>query len=1070
MAGRRITTVLVLAAILAGCSGQKRKERHLEQANRYFYAGEYEKAKIEYLNVLRQDFNDPIAESQLGLIWFEQGAPLRAYAYLSRSRELAPQNIDARAKLAVVLADLGESVSAREEALAILEESPGQEEALLVLANTAWAEQEFAETEEQLRKVPPGNDIAYHLAWANLALRRGDFGYAESELQEALKLEPESARVHLALANLYSLRQDRDKAGEEFQTAAELSPPRSTARLKYAEYEREIGNLNQATLLLNEITRQTPDCLSAWCLLGEMALAQKNYDEALSLLENVLTRDPQNLEGLILQAEVWLGQGEATKAMGQLDRLAKAYPNVPLIEYHFARACLADNNPTEAAAALNRAVAAKPDYIEAILLLGELNLRTGNAPLVASAMSGLLKQQPNLSPAQLLLADAYCAMERFEDAAAIMREQIRASPESPDPYFRLGLILRQQHKTEEARTAFRNALQLAPNDLPPAEQLVELDISQKNFDAARQQVQELENESNPVATDYLYGKIYAAEGEWDRALAALHHALNLDPNFSNAFDLLISTYLSANRPREAIDELQTLLSKTPNNVRALTDLALIYDRIKDYPKARDTYETLLSITPNAAAAINNLAYLYAERFDQIDKAYELARKARTLQPNDPLIADTFGWTLYRRADYQEAMTLLRESAGKLPDNPAAQYHFGMASYMMGETDAAETALRKAVSANIDSEGKVEAKRRLAFLESAKAGQLSTAQLAEVTQQHPEDVVAWMRFGDSCESNGAFARAARAYEEALKVNPELLPAAVKLAELNAGPLQNKNTAFEFAKRARDLAPSNPQVAGVLGGIVYQLGNFTWAYSLLQESARQLPSDVNVLQNYAWAAYSLGKISESRSIMQRIPRAQPDPKQLHDAQSFLAMTALEQNPEHLSKSEPEIQKILDANPGYVPALMARADLQAQRDDAKAAIVIYNNIVRRYPDFAPVQKRLASLYLEDPAHIDEAYSLALKARNTLPDDPELAKILGEISYKRKEFGYAIQLFQESARKKPLRGTDLYYLGMSQLRASQDSESRKTLEQALTAGLQEPLLGEAKAAVSELRRRQGP
>jgi len=1069
MAGRRITTVLVLATIFAGCSGESRKERHLEQANRYFDAGEYEKAKIEYLNVLRQDFNDPIAESQLGLIWFEQGAPLRAYAYLSRSRELAPQNIEARAKLAVVLADLGESVSAREEALAILEESPAQEEALLVLANTAWTEQEFAETEEQLRKVPQGNDIAYHLAWASLALRRGDFAYADSELQEALKLEPKSPRVHLALANLYSLRQDRDKAGEEFQTAAELSPPRAAARLKYAEYEREIGNLNQATLLLKEITRQTPDCLSAWCLLGEMALAQKNYDEALSFLENVLTRDPQNLEGLILQAEVWLGQGEATKAMGQLDRLVKAYPNVPLIEYHFARACLADNNPTEAATALNQAVAAKPDYIEAILLLGELNLRTGNAPLVVSAMSGLLKQQPNLGAAQLLLAEAYRAMERFDDAAAIMREQIRASPESPDSYFRLGLILRQQHKTEEARTAFRNALQLAPNDLPPAEQLVELDISQKNFGAARQKVQELGNESNPIATDYLYGKIYAAEGDWDRAVAALHHALNLDPNFSNAFDLLISTYLSANRPREAIDELQTLLSKTPNNVRALTDLALIYDRIKDYPKARDTYETLLSITPNAAAAINNLAYLYAERFDQIDKAYELARKARTLQPNDPLIADTLGWTLYRRADYREGMTLLRESAGKLPDNPAAQYHFGMASYMMGETDAAETALRKGVSANIDSEGKVEAQRRLAFLESAKGGELSTAQLAEVTQQHPEDVVAWMRLGDSCESNGAFARAARAYEEALKVNPELLPAAVKLAELNAGPLQNKNTAFEFAKRARDLAPSNPRVAGVLGGIVYQLGNFTWAYSLLQESARQLPSDVNVLQQHAWAAYNLGKVSESRSIMQRVLRAHPDPKQLHDAQSFLVMTALEQNLEQLSKSEPEIQKILEANPAYVPALMARADLQVQRGDAKAAIVIYNDVVRRYPDFAPVQKRLASLYLKDPARIDEAYSLALKARNTLPDDPELAKILGEISYKRKEFGYAIQLFQESARKTPLRGTDLYYLGMSQLRASQDSESRKTLEQALTAGLQEPLLGEAKAAVSELRRREG-
>jgi tetratricopeptide (TPR) repeat protein len=293
--------------------------------------------------------------------------------------------------------------------------------------------------------------------------------------------------------------------------------------------------------------------------------------------------------------------------------------------------------------------------------------------------------------------------------------------------------------------------------------------------------------------------------------------------------------------------------------------------------------------------------------------------------------------------------------------------------------------------------------------------------------------------------------------------------VKLAELNAGPLQSKNMAFDFAKRARDLAPNSPQVAGILGETVYQLGNFSWACSLLQESARQLPSDANILRKYAWATYGLGRISEARAIMQRVLEAPPDSIQSSDAKSFLAMTALDQNHEALAKSEPEIQKVLQANPRYIPALMARGDLEVQRGDAEAAAIIYNDVLRRYPDFAPAQKRLASLYVEDPAHSDEAYSLALKARNTLPDDPELAKILGEISYKRKEFVYAIQLFQESARKKSLRGIDLYYLGMSQLRASQESESKKTLEQALAAGLQEPSLGEAKAAVNELRKREG-
>jgi tetratricopeptide (TPR) repeat protein len=1065
---RTVTTLCLLAVVLNSCSRGSKENRHLKLADGYFRAGEFEKAKIEYLNVLRQDFNNPTAEAQLGLIWFAQGAPLRAYAYLSKAREFDIDSAEVRTKLAIVLADLGENAAAREEALAVLQQSAGEEDALLVLTNTASTPEEFEATEEQLRKIPQEYDIAYHLAWGALATRKRDFAYAESELEQALKLAPNSSNVHLALAQLYALRQNRDKASEEFRIAADLSPPRSVARIRYAEYERQTGSPDKAIAILREIRKQTPDYLSATCLLSETALMQGNYDEASLLVEDVLIRDPQNLQGSIVQAELWLRQGEANKAVEELDHLAKMYPNVPLIDYHLARAFLADGKINDAAAALNEAIAAKPDYTEAVLLLAELNLRASNAPLVVSSMSALLKQQPDLLSAQLLLIEAYSALERFDDAAAIAREQIRASPGSADPYFRFGLILRQQHKTNEARIAFAKALSLAPNSFGPVEQLVELDVSQKNFDAAGQRVEDLAK-VDAVAGCYLSGKIYAAEGQFDRALASLHQALQLDPNSSKAFELLIATYLAANRPSDAIAELDAALERDSRNTRALADLAMIYERINDYPKARDAYERLISLTPSDAIAMNNLAYLCAERLAQLDKASELARKARSLQPNNPLIVDTLGWTLYRRGDYGEAFTLLRESAGKLPEKAAVQFHFGMASYMMGETGAAERALRTALGGELEATDKAEAQRRVEFLESVAANKLSISQLAAITERQADDVVGWMRLGESWEREGGFDRAARAYEEALKVNPELLPAAVKLAELNSGPLQNKNAAFDFAKRARDLAPNNPRVAGVLGQIVYQLGNFIWAYSLMQESARQLPDDPKILQDFAWTAYSLGRITESRSMMQRVLQAHPDLKQENDARSFLAMTAFEQNREQLANSEPEIQKILRIDPRYIPALMAKADLQAERGDIKSAIAIYDEVLKRYRDFAPAQKRLAALYLPDPSHVDDAYDLALKARNALPNDPELAKILGEISYKKKEFTYAIQLFQESARHKPLRGTDLYYLGMSQFRASQDSESRKTLEQALNTGLQEPLLGEAKATISELRRREG-
>src|SRR5437870_7233934 len=119
--------------------------------------------------------------------------------------------------------------------------------------------------------------------------------------------------------------------------------------------------------------------------------------------------------------------------------------------------------------------------------------------------------------------------------------------------------------------------------------------------------------------------------------------------------------------------------------------------MQDYPKERDAYEKLLVIKPEFFPALNNLAYLYAERLNDLDKAYDLARKAHDLQPQDAAAADTLGWVLYKRGDYQQALTILQESAEKAADRPEIQFHLGMTAYMMGQTDLAKVALRKAAA-------------------------------------------------------------------------------------------------------------------------------------------------------------------------------------------------------------------------------------------------------------------------------------------------------------------------------------------------------------------------------------
>ena len=483
---------------------------------------------------------------------------------------------------------------------------------------------------------------------------------------------------------------------------------------------------------------------------------------------------------------------------------------------------------SQATLALDQAVSISPNYDDAILLLGQINVATGHGEKVIEPLNRLLQRKPDLKSAALVLAAAYGSRDRLDDAVAVLENQAKLAPNDPQLQIALGLTSTQGKRYDEARQAFEKAAQLAPGNLWSVDQLVDLDVLDKRFDAARQRIRrQFEKTPDSPAAHYFEGKILAAEGKWDAAQVELHKTLQLDPNLVAAYDLLVQSYLATNKVAQAINELQAQLAKTPNNAQVLLTLALLYERTGNFPQARDAYEKLLAISPNYVPALNNLAFLDAEHLNDLDKAYDLARKAHDLQPQDAAAADTLGWVLYKRGDYQQALAILQESAEKLPDSPEIQFHLGMTAYMMGQTDLAKVALRKAAGAAKDFPGKDESKRRLAVLEGGTAAypELSMSQLEAMAKEQPNDVISQTRLGEAYEKQGAWDKAAAAFEQALRLNPKLAGTVTKLAQLNAGPLQNKEKALDYAKKARELAPADPQVAGILGKVAYQSGNFT-----------------------------------------------------------------------------------------------------------------------------------------------------------------------------------------------------------------------------------------------------
>ncbi len=1067
---RSLAAALVPLTLLTsvGCTVQQRKARAMARAEAYFKAGDYEKAKIEYLNVLHLDPKSVSTIEHLGTIWFEEGAILRAMPYLLGVREIAPDNPEVRLKVALVFLSLGERLAARKEALETLKRVPGHGPSALLVADTTSNATELAESDQIIGHMPDQKDPYVLQAKASLSFRTNKLATARTFLDRALAADPHSSSVHLGLASLAILNKDDAAAEEEFKTAAGLTPLRGVATIKYAEFLLNKGAVEQAKGVLVEATRRAPDFFTAWQKQARLAAGEAKYDESLALLDHILSQDADNFDAKMLQADDVLAKHDLKQGIAILEHVDTVYKSVPLVKFRLARAYLDDNNRSQAIIALTQAVDIEPDYFDAALLLANLNIQSGEAERAATAMNDLLRRHPDMLAAKLTLAEADRVLDRLDAATVVLAPVLEAGTSDPQAFLLMGMVQRQRHHDEDARQCLERASKLSPDDLTILWQLCDLDLQEKKNDDALQRAQARVAKTPEAAPAlYLLARVYSGLKDWDHADAALHKALAVDPDYTAAYDLLESNDVANGRLDAALEQLNSQLAKNPNDPHTLVAAALLYDRMHDAAKARDTYEKLLTLTPNSFSILNNLAYLYSEKLDQPERAYELARKAHTLAPTDSPTNDTLGWILYKRGDYQQALALLQTGASKLPDDPETQYHVAMANYMMGYAEAARAAFQLAAASPRDFAGKADIPGRLALLTDGTpgGGHLSIEELERLSKERAGDPQVWNRLGAVYEERQDWDRAGAAYEQALKVNPKMVPVLVKLASLYSGPLHDLPKADGLATTARSLAPSDPQTAAVLGHVSYLNGNYARAYSLLQENSAALPDQAGVLHDLAWTSYYLNRTAEAVQTMQSAVKSDPAGKKTADAKDFLTMVDLEQqdapNP---AVAGPESDRILQIRPNDVPALMVRASLQVQRGDVSAAKLVYQDILRRVPDFATAQKKLAALYLLEPDGYNKAYELASRARTTLPDDAGLARVLGQCCYERKEYAYAIQLLQQSSGKMPLDAKSLFCLGMCYFETGQKPQAKDTLQQALAAGLQGSPSELAKKTITQL------
>ncbi len=1035
--------VVVLAA--SGCSKEGRAASRLKKADAYLAAGDLDRAAIEYKNAIKADSNSAVAMTRLATVYLREGRYGSAAPYLKKAEELAPNDLENRLRCIDLFLAVGNNQEAAREALFILEKRPGDPEALQALAESAVSPELIKTANERLKALP--SEIAGRApaltAAGFMKLKERDVVKARELLEKAVSLDAKYAPAHTGLGLVHAAQNALPRADQAFQTAAELSPVHSLRWVQWAMFKVRIGDMAAGKKILEDLVAKAPYFLPASLRLADVAMAENRLDDAEKLIKKVVQREPYHLEAMVTDMRIALFRKDVDGARRKAEAALSVFPQAPNVMLEAAKVYAARNENSNALRLLNQAIAAIPNYGEAILLRARLQLLQDDAGPVVTALKPIVDLNPNNLEAGFLLADGYRKLGRPDEAIAIYQKLETFHPDNPAIAFLTGVTRRQQNQLPEARAALERALAKAPNDYATLDQLVEVDILQKRFAPALARVNAA-IAGRPTAAELpvLLAKIRLAQGERASAEEALGKALSLDPKLALARNFLIKIYVESNEPDRAIALLKETLADTPADAGGWMVLAGQYDKTNDKTGAIDAYEKAIALEANHVVALNNLANHLLEA-GNVDRAYDLAKRAREAAPNHPHVGDTFGWIMYSKGEYASSLPILQDSAKKLPDSPAVEYHLGMNYYMLGDEAAARRHLSNVLARNPDFEHKDEIANRLAILNMAGSGggAEQLAMLERYANLYPKDPVVLPRLAAVYRANNDLDTARATLERALQGNPQSARLHVSLAEVLFEKGETAKAA-DLAAQARKLDSGNGDAVALLGRAAFRTKEYQRAFPLLQEAVERRPGDIALLREFAETALQVGRIREATAAADKAVTVAGSESDRTRRALLGAMESVAKAREAKATAD----KVLAAHADDLAALFVSALGEV---DAKAAAGKLERILKQSPDFLPAKRRMALLLSESGSDDVRAMELATQARALFATDPELTRALGIINLRQGNASRSQGLLESVREQYPSDGVFWYQLGLARSKNGQTREGTTALNKALELGL---------------------
>ncbi|UYK84076.1 tetratricopeptide repeat protein [Xanthomonas sacchari] len=501
----------------------------------------------------------------------------------------------------------------------------------------------------------PAQDVMTPVLAGEFALQAGQLADASRWYLQAANDSPGDAGLAERATRIAMLANDSAAAAQALALWRQRAPESLAMRSAEASLALRNGNLRQARSLLVALLRDKDPRGWRFALIA-LVSGNRDPEVAAKALDQLLDANaiPDQLEAWQEFGRLALRLDQPKLAERIVDQLVKRFPQEPRVALLHATQ-LQQAGKTEQARALLQGVEPK--------VSGDPELRTALAYAYdaigdTAAAARVLALGPQTTQNYGLRASM---LAKLQDNAALtaLYDELRKGADRPDPERRLllGKIAEFLKRNQEAVDWYRG--------VPGGP---------------------LRSEARLRAAGALY-----ALGQKDAAFAEAR-ALQDDAEADDAArrDAYVLEAELRQRSGDDAGELQVFergLAAYPDDNALLYARGLSWERRDRIDRAEADLRKILVTEPENVAALNALGYTLADRTKRYREALQLIDRARTADPDNAAIIDSYGWVLYRLGKTQEALVQLRR-AWSLVKDPEIAAHIGQVLWEQGKHEEA----------------------------------------------------------------------------------------------------------------------------------------------------------------------------------------------------------------------------------------------------------------------------------------------------------------------------------------------------------------------------------------------